>query len=62
MYDEDVMKLINICDKQKRMHETENSGRYMLYGGNIDDIPDDQVVVRYMQMMNFLSDAMTHDY
>ena len=61
MFDEDVMKLIDIWDKRKRMHKMENSGQYRFYGENIDDIPDDQVVDRYMQMRNFLSDARTHD-
>ena len=61
MYDGDVMKLIDIWDKRKRMHEMEDSGQYRFYGENIDDIPDDQVVDRYMTMINFLSDARTHD-
>ena len=63
MYDdESLRKLIKIWDKRERMHEMQNLGRYMFYGENIDDIPDDQVVDRYMQMINFLSDARTHDY
>ena len=61
MYDGDVMKLIDIWDKRKRMHEMEDSGQYRFYGENIDDIPDDQVGDRYMTMINFLSDARTHD-
>ena len=62
MYDGDLRELITIWDKRRRMHEMEDSGRYRFYGENIDEIPDDQVVDRYMQMMNFLSDARTHDY
>ena len=62
MYDDDVLEMIDVWDKRQRMHEMQNLGRYMFYGENIDDIPDDQVVDRYMQMINFLSDARTHDY
>ena len=63
MYDDEKLrKLIVIWDRRKRMHEMEDSGQYHFYGGEIDDIPDDQVADRYMQMMNFLSDARTHDY
>ena len=47
-------------DRRQRMHEMEASGRYRFYRENIDDIPDNQVEERYMQMMNFLSDARTH--
>ena len=39
-----------------------NSGQYHFYREIIDEIPDDQVEDRYMQMMNFLSDARTYDY
>lgn len=63
MYDDEPLRrLIKIWDKRERMREMENSGRYRFYGEKIDDIPDDQVVDRYMQMQNFLSDARTHDY
>ena len=62
MYDEDVLEMIDIWDKRQRMHEMQNLGRYMFYGENIDDIPADQVKDRFMQMMNFISDARTHDY
>ena len=51
MYDGDLRELITIWDKRQRMHEMEDSGRYRFYGENIDEIPDDQVVDRYMQMM-----------
>ena len=59
---EALQKMITIWDRRQRMHEMEDSGQYRFYGEKIDDIPDDQVVDRYMQMMNFLSDARTHDY
>ena len=62
MYDEDVLEMIDIWDKRQRMHEMEKLGRYIFYGEKIDDIPDEQVIDRFMQMMNFLSDARTHDY
>lgn len=63
MYDDEKLReLITIWDRRKRMHEMEDSGQYRFYGEKIDDIPDEQVVDRYMQMMNFLSDARTHDY
>ena len=61
IYDGDVIRLIDIWDKRKRMHEMEASGQYRFYGEKIDNIPDDQVADRYMQMRNFLSDARTHD-
>ena len=38
------------------MHMMEDSGRYRFYGEKINEISDDQVVDRYMQMMNFLSE------
>ena len=60
--DEKLRELTTIWDRRKRMHEMEDSGQYRFYGEKIDDIPDDQVTDRYMQMMNFLSDARTHDY
>ena len=59
---ENIRKMISVWDRRQRMHEMEDSGRYRFYGENIDDIPDDQVTDRYMTMMNFLSDARTHDY
>ena len=59
---EELHKLINVWERRRQMHEMEDSGRYRFYGEKIDDIPDDQVVDRYMQMVNFLSDARTHDY
>ena len=63
MYDdEDMRKLITVWERRRRMHEMEDSGQYHFYGEKIDDIPDDQVTDRYMKMMNFLSDARTHDY
>lgn len=62
MYDDELRELITIWDKRQRMHEMEDSGQYRFYGESIDEIPDDQVVDRYMQIMNFLSDARTHDY
>lgn len=61
MYDEDVHEMIEIWDKRQRMHEMQDLGKYMFYGENIDDIPADQVKDRFMQMMNYLSDARTHD-
>ena len=62
MYDdEDMRKLITVWERRRRMHEMEDSGQYHFYGEKIDDIPDDQVTDRYMKMMNFLSDARTHD-
>ena len=57
-----IRKLISVWDRRQRMHEMEDSGQYRFYGEKIDDIPDDQVEDRYMQMQNFLSDARTHDY
>ena len=60
--DEPLRKMLTIWDRRQRMHEIEDSGQYRFYRENIDDIPDDQVVDRYMQMMNFLSDAWTHDF
>ena len=54
--------MMTITEIREYMHMMENTGRYRFYGEKIDDIPDDQVVDRYMQMMNFLSDARTHDY
>ena len=63
MYDDEPLRrLITIWDKRERMREMEKSGRYRFYGEKIEDIPDDQVVDRYMQMQNFLSDAQTHDF
>ena len=60
--DENIRKLLTMWDRRQRMHEMENSGQYRFYGEKIDDIPDEQVEDRYMQMQNFLSDARTHDY
>ena len=48
--------MMTIEEIREYMHKMEDSGRYMFYGENIDEIPDDQVVDRYMQMMNFLSE------
>ena len=63
MYDdEDMRKLITVWERRQRMHEMEESGQYHFYGEKIDDIPDDQVADRYIQMMNYLSDARTHDF
>ena len=63
MYDDEKLReLLTIWDRRDRMREMEKSGQYRFYGEKIDDIPDDQVTDRYMQMMNFLSDARTHDY
>ena len=59
---EELRKMINVWERRQRMHEMEDSGRYRFYGEKIDDIPDDQVEDRYMQMQNFLSDIRTHDY
>ena len=61
-YDEGerIRELITTWDRRQRMHEMEDSGQYRFYGEKIDEIPDDQVEDRYMQMMNFLSDARTH--
>lgn len=59
---EELRKMINVWERRQRMHEMEDSGQYRFYGEKIDEIPDDQVEDRYMQMMNFLSDARTHDY
>ena len=59
---ENIRKLISIWDRRQHMREMEDSGQYRFYGEKIDDIPDDQVEDRYMQMQNFLSDARTHDY
>ena len=59
---EELCKMINVWERRQRMHEMEDSGRYRFYGEKIDDIPDDQVEDRYMQMVNFLSDARTHDF
>ena len=52
--------MMTIEEIRAYMHEMEDSGRYRFYGEKIEDIPDDQVVNRYMTMMNFLSDARTH--
>ena len=54
--------MMTIQETREYMKMMEESGQYYFYGENIDEIPDDQVVERYMQMMNFLSDARTHDY
>ena len=54
--------MMTIQETRKYMKMMEESGQYHFYGENIDEIPDDQVVDRYMQMMSFLSDARTHDY
>ena len=54
--------MMTISDMREYMHKMEDGGQYYFYGEKIDDIPDDQVVDRYMQMMNYLSDARTHDY
>ena len=61
-YDEGerIREWITTWDRRQRMHEMEASGRYRFYRENIDDIPDNQVEERSMQMMNFLSDARTH--
>ena len=59
---EGVRKMVTMWDRRQRMREMERSGQYRFYGEKIDDIPDDQVEDRYMQMQNFLSDARTHDY
>ena len=59
---EELRRMISVWDRRQRMHEMEDSGQYRFYGEKIDDIPDDQVVEKYMTMMNFLSDARTHDY
>ena len=59
---EELRRMITVWDRRQRMHEMEDSGQYRFYREKIDDIPDDQVEDRYMQMMNFLSDARTHDY
>ena len=48
-------------ETREYMRKMEQSGQYRFYGEKIDDIPDDQVVDRYMTMMNYLSDAQTHD-
>lgn len=53
--------MMTIEETREYMHKMEDSGQYRFYGENIDDIPDDQVVDRYMTMMNYLSDARTHD-
>ena len=54
--------MMTIEETREYMKMMEETGRYRFYGEKIDEIPDDQVVDRYMQMMNFLSDARTHDY
>lgn len=59
---EELQKMIGVWNRRQHMHEMEDSGRYRFYREKIDEIPDDQVEDRYMQMMNFLSDARTHDY
>ncbi|MBR0091079.1 MAG: hypothetical protein IJP92_05220 [Lachnospiraceae bacterium] len=43
-----MMTIEETREYMRRMLET---GQYRFYGENIDDIPDDQVVDRYMQMM-----------
>ena len=53
--------MMTIEETREYMRKMEDSGQYRFYGENIDDIPDDQVVERYMTMMNYLSDARTHD-
>ena len=58
----ELRKMIKVWERRQRMHEMEDSGRYIFYGEKIDEIPDAQVEDRYMQMLNFLSDARTHDY
>lgn len=54
--------MMTIEETREYMKMMEEADRYRFYGEKIDEIPDDQVVDRYMQMMNFLSDARTHDY
>ena len=57
-----LCKMITVWERRQRMYEMEDSGQYLFYGEKIDEIPDDQVEDRCMKMMNFLSDARTHDY
>ena len=52
---------MTIEEMRAYMHEMEDSKQYIFYGEKIDEIPDEQVEDRYMQMQNFLSDARTHD-
>ena len=54
--------MMTIEEIREYMHKMEDTGRNMFYGESIDKIPSDQVVDRYVQMMDFLSDARTHDY
>ena len=41
--------MMTIEETREYMRKMEDSGQYRFYGEKIDDIPDDQVVDRYMR-------------
>lgn len=53
---------LSIEAKRQALLEAEESGKYRTYGENILEMSDEEVDDTFIKMMNFLSDARTHNY
>ena len=46
----------------RKIKEEEKSGEYHFYGEDLDSLTDEEVIDKYMNMINYLSDARTHNF